>query len=253
MGEPVGLRIVGQDRLFVEAVVGWLAARPDFRVIDPAVSAVADASDAFDAGASVTPEPAEPPASPAWGVDVVLIDSSHRDGALAAAWRAGEELPGAKLLILGIEQEDEGVLDFVEAGAHGYLLKGASAADLAAAIHDVHAGRTRCSPRIAAAVLARIGRLGELGRADRADRAGRQPATSPQEALTGRELDILRLLAAGLSNKEIALDLSISLSTVKNHVHNLLVKLAVRRRREAIRFAYEQGLLPDLLADREGG
>ena len=193
---------------------------------------------------SATPEP------PAWGVDVVLIDSSHRDEALAAAWRVGEELPGAKLLILGIEQEDEGVLDFVEAGAHGYLLKGASAADLAAAIHDVHAGRTRCSPRIAAAVLARIGRLGEL---DRADRAERQPAAGPHEALTGRELDILRLLADGLSNKEIALRLSISLSTVKNHVHNLLVKLAVRRRREAIRFAYEQGLLPDLLGDREGG
>ncbi|HEV7519247.1 MAG TPA: DNA-binding response regulator, partial [Thermoanaerobaculia bacterium] len=136
---PVGLMIVGQDRLLVEAVVAWLAARPDFRVIDPAGGAASAAAATAEASR---------------GVEVVLIDASRgRDEALAAAWRVGEELPGAKLLVFGLDREDEEVLDFVEAGALGYLLKGASAADLAAAIHDVHAGRTRCSPQIAAAVL----------------------------------------------------------------------------------------------------
>jgi DNA-binding NarL/FixJ family response regulator len=213
MDEPVGLRIVGWDRLLVEAIVAWLAARPDFRVIDPA-----------------TPGP----------VDVVLLDASRRDEALATAWKVGEELPGAKLLVFGVEREDLRVLDLVEAGARGYLLKGASTSDLAAALHDVHAGRTRCSPRIVEAVLARIRRLGELG-APAPDRA-----EGPRDPLTGRELQILHLLAAGLSNKEIGSRLQISLSTVKNHLHNLLAKLGVRRRREAIRLAYELGLLPDL-------
>jgi DNA-binding NarL/FixJ family response regulator len=223
MDAPVGLRIVGWDRLLVEAIVAWLAARPDFRVIDP----------------SLNPSSGE-------AVDVVLLDASRRDEALAAAWKLGEELPGAKLLVFGIEglegSEDEAgtVLDFVEAGARGYLLKGASTADLAAALHDVHAGRTRCSPWIVEAVLARIRRLGELG-----EPAGER-AAAPREPLTVRELQILHLLAGGLSNKEIGSRLQISLSTVKNHLHNLLVKLGVRRRREAIRLAYELGLLPDL-------
>lgn len=213
MDVPVGLRIVGWDRLLVEAIVAWLAALPDFRVIDPG-----------------TPG----------GVDVVLLDASRRDEALATAWTVGEELPGAKLLVFGVEREDLRVLDFVEAGAHGYLLKGASTSDLAAALHDVHAGRTRCSPRIVEAVLARIRRLSEL------DAPAPESARGPREPLTGRELQILHLLADGLSNKEIGSRLQISLSTVKNHLHNLLTKLGVRRRREAIRLAYELGLLPDL-------
>jgi DNA-binding NarL/FixJ family response regulator len=215
MERPVGVKIVGQDRLLVEAVVAWLASRPDFQVIEP--------------GAPVRPG----------GVDVVLLDASRRrDEALAAAWRMGEELPGAKILVFGLDREDEEVLAFVEAGALGYLLDGASSTDLALAIHDLHAGRTHCSPRIAAAALVRIERLGRLRQ---------PPAAGPREPLTSRELEILRLLAAGLSNKEIGKRLAISLSTVKNHVHNLLGKLAVSRRRDAIRQAYGQGLLPDLL------
>jgi DNA-binding NarL/FixJ family response regulator len=219
MDEPVGLRIVGWDRLLTEAVVAWLAARPDFRVVDSGLS------------------PASPPGRDK--IDVVLLDASRRDEALATAWRVAEELPEAKLLVFGVEGEED-LLDFVEAGAHGYLLQGASTTDLAAALHDVHAGRTRCSSWVAAAVLSRIRRLAELGEPARARAAG------PREPLTGRELEILHLLAAGLSNKEIGGRLSISLSTVKNHLHNLLRKLAVRRRREAIRLAYELGLLSDL-------
>jgi DNA-binding NarL/FixJ family response regulator len=227
MESAVGMMIVGQDRLFVEALVAWLATRPDFRVIDPG-------------------EPR--------GVDVVLIDvSRRREEALAAAWRVGEEQPGAKLLVLGLDRDDLGaaeveeLLDLVEAGALGYLLKGASPADLALAIHDLHAGRTRCSSAVAAAVLARIARLGQIGA------LRRQTVDQPREPLTARELEILRLLSVGLSNKEIGQRLSISLSTVKNHVHNLLAKLGVRRRREAIRLAYERGLLPELLGETPRG
>ena len=230
MDGPVGLRIVGWDRLLVEAIVAWLSTRPDFRVIDPSPSPVS------------TPT-STPTSAPADVVDVVLLDASRRDEALAAAWKVGGELPRAKLLVFAVEREDLEVLDFVEAGARGYLLKGASTSDLAAALHDVHAGRTRCSPGIAAAVLARVRQLGELAE------PAREPAQGLREPLTGRELEILHLLAAGLSNKEIGRRLSITLSTVKNHLHNLLAKLSVRRRREAIRLAYELGLLPDLLEE----
>jgi len=215
LARPVGVMIVAPDRLPGDAVVAELAARPELQVIDAAASRPV-----------------------AVAVDVVLLDASRRDEALAAAWRVGEELPGASLLVFGLAREDEELLDFVEAGALGYLLDGASAPDLAAAIQDLHAGRTHCAPHIAAAALARIEGL---------DRQKSPPGGDPREPLTGREQEILRLLAAGLSNKEIGKRLAISLSTVKNHVHNLLGKLAVRRRRDAIRQAYAQGLLPDLL------
>src|SRR4051794_21006134 len=131
MAKPVGVMIVGPDRLLGEVVVAWLASRPDFQVIDPG-------------------------ASRPGGVDVVLLDASRRDEALAAAWRIGEELPGAKLLVFGLPREDEELLDFVEAGALGYLLDVANQDDVAAAIHDLQAGRTRCPPHIAAAALGRI-------------------------------------------------------------------------------------------------
>lgn len=214
MTRPVGVMIVGLDRLLSDLVVSWLASRPDFQAIDPAAAARSG------------------------GVDVVLLGARRRDEALAAAWRLGEELPGARLLVLGLPREDEDLLDFVEAGALGYLLDGANQAAVAAAIHDLQAGRTRCAPHIAGAALARIERC--LGQKT-------LPAAGPREPLTVRELEILRLLAAGLSNKEIGQELGISLSTVKNHVHNLLGKLGVLRRRDAIRLAYAHGLLPDLL------
>ncbi|HZF07983.1 MAG TPA: response regulator transcription factor [Thermoanaerobaculia bacterium] len=215
MAKPVGVMIVGPDRLLGDVVVGWLASLPDFQVIDPAAP----------------PRPG--------GVDVVLLAAGRRrDEALAAAWRVGEELPGARLLVFGLPREDDELLDFVEAGALGYLLEKATSTDLIAALHDLLAGRTHCAPHIAAAVLGRIERHG-------GEKA--PPVAGPREPLTVRELGILRLLASGLSNKEIGQHLGISLSTVKNHVHNLLGKLAVLRRRDAVRLAYASGLLPDLL------
>jgi DNA-binding NarL/FixJ family response regulator len=116
------------------------------------------------------------------------------------------------------------------------VVKGTPARELAEIIRDVHSGRSRCAPHIASSVVARISLLA----------TAREPSReSPSEPLTPREVEILRAVAAGLSNKEIGKRLSISVSTVKNHVHNLLAKLGVGQRREAVKHAFKLGLLAD--------
>jgi DNA-binding NarL/FixJ family response regulator len=209
----VTVMIVGQDRILVQAMEAWLGARADIHVLS-----------------------GEPP-PPERGVDVVLIDSSlRRDDALAATWRIGEELPGAKPIVFGIDREDDGVVDFIQAGALGYVVKGTPARELAEIIHDVHSGRSRCASHIASSVVERISRLAT---------EREPPRESPPEPLTAREIEILRAVAAGLSNKEIGKRLRISVSTVKNHVHNVLEKLGVGHRREAVKLAYRLGLLAE--------
>jgi DNA-binding NarL/FixJ family response regulator len=203
--------IVGQDRILVEALQAWLGTRADMRVI--------------------------PACPPDHKVDVVLIDTSlRREEALAATLRVSEDLPGAKAVVFGLEGEDEGVVDFVEAGALGYVVKGTPARDLAQIIRDVHAGKTRCSPRIASSIVVRIGQLAERRE---------PPRETAPEPLTPREVEILRAIAEGLANKEIGKRLRISVSTVKNHVHNILEKLGVGQRREAVKLAYRLGLLAE--------
>ncbi|HTQ81142.1 MAG TPA: hypothetical protein VMM92_14180, partial [Thermoanaerobaculia bacterium] len=94
ISRPLGIRIVGQDRLLTEAMVAWLAIRPEFRVIEPAGSS-----------------------GPASRVDVVLLEASGpREAALAALWEVREELPEAKILPFGLAAEDSGVLELIEAG-----------------------------------------------------------------------------------------------------------------------------------------
>ncbi|HEY9420338.1 MAG TPA: response regulator transcription factor [Thermoanaerobaculia bacterium] len=170
--------------------------------------------------------------------DVVLIDAGPDARAgLARTWEARERWPEARLVVFGLDQEDDRVIDFVEAGAQGYVLRGASPEDLLRVVHEVHAGRTPCSPRVIASVLARIQALSRM-----------QPAEPPHlsEPLTTREREILGLLALGLGNKEIGRRLRITVQTVKNHVHNILEKLQSHRRREAVRKAYDLGLLAEL-------
>ena len=168
--------------------------------------------------------------------DVVLIDAApDPQTALLQTWEARERWPEARLIALGLDREDDSV-DFIEAGAQGYVLKGESPDGLVAVIRSVHQGRTPCSPRVVASVLARIAALSSL----RAD-----PLPRSVEPLTLREREVLGLLAAGLGNKEVGRRLRITVQTVKNHVHRILEKLQVHRRREAVRIAYDLGLLAE--------
>jgi DNA-binding NarL/FixJ family response regulator len=131
-------------------------------------------------------------------------------------------LPAAKVLALTVADDEEQVIAWAEAGVSGYVTRESSLEELVAAIHGAQRGEVICSPRLAATLLRRVRSLS----------AGVAPSAGGEPPLTARELEIVDLLDAGLSNKEIASRLFIEVATVKNHVHNILEKLRVRRRSE---------------------
>jgi DNA-binding NarL/FixJ family response regulator len=134
--------------------------------------------------------------------------------------------PSAIVVLLGADYPDDELLFLIEAGVQAYTSADASLEEVVNTITAVQRGESTCSPQLGALVAARIALL------------ARSPKSSLQPSLTAREQQILRLVAAGLSNKEIAQQLSISLHTVKIHVHRILEKLQVRRRREAARWIH---------------
>ncbi|MCB1036007.1 MAG: response regulator transcription factor [Acidobacteria bacterium] len=169
---------------------------------------------------------------PAVSPDVLLAACGSLKGNTAELIRwAAREMPGTKVLVLGSEEEQESeILDCIEAGASGLISRGQSLEDLKKSLAALASGETLCSPRLAQSVFSRLKEL-----------AGRRPQEAEEEAvLTARELEILELVADGLSNKEIAKKLIISLHTVKNHVHNILEKLEVSGRYAAVTYAYDR-------------
>jgi two-component system, NarL family, nitrate/nitrite response regulator NarL len=153
---------------------------------------------------------------------LILLDAALPEGSLAAT-RLSHALPAAALVAFGIVETEEAVLAWVEAGIAGYVPNTASVADLLYLIEGIARGEQVCPSRIAGSLLRRLAARGR----DRVPSGEAQP-------LTRREQDILRLIGAGLSNKDIARRLSISLGTTKSHVHNLLGKLGMQRRTEVM-------------------
>jgi len=158
--------------------------------------------------------------------DILLIDIAAGD-AFSALPRLRDSAPEAKVVALAVPELPDEVLSRAEAGIEGYLTYDASIADLTSALQSVHRGELICSPRIAGELLRHIGRLA----------AGESARAAPP--LTARQREIAALLRDGLSNKEIAQRLSLSLPTVKNHVHAVLERLQIARRSEV-----RQVLLP---------
>src|SRR5262245_26085623 len=153
--------------------------------------------------------------------DVVLIDMAIPDNtwvvrALVAA------VPGTRVVALAVPEVEREVLACAEAGVAGYVTRDGSLEDVVAAVESAARGELLCSPRMAATLFQRVATL-----------ALERSPESIESRLTTRELEILDLIDQGLSNKEIARRLTIELSTVKNHVHNILEKLNVSRRSEA--------------------
>ncbi|MFQ5529198.1 MAG: response regulator [Gemmatimonadota bacterium] len=165
--------------------------------------------------------------------DVVLLDLTMPGlGGLevTSRLRASSELP--RVLILSMHDETEYVLRAVRAGADGYLLKDDAGPEmLRDAVAAVHAGDSFFSPRAAAALALSVRTVEEKG------------APQPLESLTGREIDVLRLLASGQSNKQMASELGISRRTVESHRESLMRKLRIRTVAGLTRLALEQGLL----------
>lgn len=158
--------------------------------------------------------------------DVVLMDllMPVMDG-IAATAAIREELPDVEVLALTSVLEDQAVVGAVRAGAIGYLLKDTKAADLRRAIKAAAAGQVQLSPQATARLMREI----------------RTPES--HAVLTERETDVLRLLARGASNKEIAHELKISDETVKSHVSSILAKLNVPSRTQAALYAMHTGLV----------
>jgi len=168
---------------------------------------------------------------------VVLVDLSHND---EGGWRRLRELArsgsGVRVVVLGLGDEADELLRCIEAGAAGYVLQESSLADLDAALERVLAGEVFCSPRV---TFSMFRRLGELAREHR-----RRQQVEALE-LTPREMEVLRLIAEGLTNRQIAARVCLSVYTVKNHVHNVLEKLGVDNREAAVETAYRRRWLPD--------
>ncbi len=154
--------------------------------------------------------------------DIVIVDSSHPDGfARIRALRA--RFPDILVIVLAIGESDEDFFAWASIGIAGYVEPETSTEELVAIIRRAGAGETVCPPRLTALLLSRFSQQAGAG----------GPARASVHVLTGRERDVLLLLAEGLSNKLIARQLSLAEATVKNHVHSILEKWDLRSRGEA--------------------
>jgi NarL family two-component system response regulator LiaR len=161
--------------------------------------------------------------------DLVLMDlvMPNMDG-IEATRRITAGLPGVRILVLTSFAADDKVFPAIKAGALGYILKDSGPLELVQAIHQVHAGQPSLEPGIALRVLHEL------------SHPPRQPLTP--DPLTGRELEVLRLVAKGRSNKQIADELVIVELTVRTHVSNILGKLQLASRTQAALYALREGL-----------
>jgi len=167
--------------------------------------------------------------------DVVLMDVRMPNvSGIEAARTIAEVVPSAKILMLTVSDEEDDLYDAIKAGATGYLLKEISIEEVASAIRAAVSGQSLISPSMASKLLSEFTNL-----AKKADE--RQSVPIPR--LTGRELEVLKLVAEGMSNREIAGELYISENTVKNHVRNILEKLHLHSRMEAVVYAVREKLL----------
>ena len=173
--------------------------------------------------------------------DVILMDVQMPvlDG-VAATRRLHAELPACRVILLTTFDDDEYVFEGLRAGAVGYLLKDAPSAQLVEAIQAAARGESFLQTSVTAKVLAEFARLAQP---PAAERAGLAAANELAEPLSERELEILRLVAGGASNKDIASQLFLAEGTVKNHVTSIFGKLGVSGRLHAVNRARELGLL----------
>lgn len=167
--------------------------------------------------------------------DVVLMDvRMPRVNGIDAARQISMDVPSTKILMLTVSDEEDDLYEAIKAGANGYLLKEISVEEVAEAIRAVVQGQSLISPSMASKLLNEFNML-----AKKAEERQQFPAP----ALTGRELEVLKLVAKGMSNREIADELYISENTVKNHVRNILEKLHLHSRMEAVIYAVRERLL----------
>ena len=214
--EPIRVAVVDDQELFRRGLTMLLGVEDDIEVVGEAGDGVAGTELAISAAP-----------------DVILMDvrMPKRSG-IEACVAIKEAAPAARIIMLTVSDEEADLYEAVKNGASGYLLKDSSIDEVAQAIRVVSDGQSLISPSMA------IKLLDEFKQMSRTDR---QHVPTPR--LTERELEVLRLVAQGLNNREIAKQLFISENTVKNHVRNILEKLQLHSRMEAVMYAVREKLL----------
>lgn len=168
--------------------------------------------------------------------DVMVMDVRMPQlSGIEAAIRVKESLPHTKILMLTISDEEDDLYEAIKAGANGYLLKEISIDEIGNAVRSVHAGQSLISPSMASKLLNEF--------ASMIKREEEEKEQVPAPKLTPREMEVLEHVAKGMNNREIAKALFISENTVKNHVRNILEKLHLHSRMEAVVYAVREKLL----------
>ena len=213
---PIRVAVVDDQELFRNGLTMLLGVEDGIEVVGEASDGVA----AAELAASAVP-------------DVILMDvrMPKRSG-IEACVAIKEVAPTAKIIMLTVSDEEADLYDAVKNGASGYLLKDSSIDEVAQAIRLVADGQSLISPSMAVKLLDEFKQI---------SRSDRQQVSSPR--LTDRELEVLNLVAQGLNNRDIANRLFISENTVKNHVRNILEKLQLHSRMEAVLYAVREKLL----------
>jgi DNA-binding NarL/FixJ family response regulator len=166
--------------------------------------------------------------------DIALMDiQMPRQNGVQATAAITAALPATRVIILTTFDNEDFVFEAIKSGAMGYLLKDTPANELAATIRRVHQGESFIQPQVATRLLMEFGRRGTIARSQAAE----------DEDLSQRELDVLKLLAQGASNREIANRLVLAEGTIKNHVSNILIKLHAANRTQAANLARERGFI----------
>jgi DNA-binding NarL/FixJ family response regulator len=214
--EPIRVIIVDDQELFRRGLTMLMDVEPGLDVVGEA----GDGQTGIELASRVAP-------------DVVLLDvRMPKISGIEACVAIKEAVPAAKILMLTVSDEESDLYEAVKSGASGYLLKDSSIEEVAQAVRVVADGQSLISPSMAVKL---IDEFKQMSRPEREHVPGLR--------LTDRELEVLRLVAKGMNNREIARDLFISENTVKNHVRNILEKLQLHSRMEAVMYAVKEKLL----------
>ncbi len=214
--EPIRVLVVDDQELFRRGLTMLLAQDADIEVVGEADDGVTGT----DLAVSLVP-------------DVVLLDvRMPRRSGVEACRAIKEDVPSAKIIMLTVSDEEGDLYESVKNGASGYLLKDSSIEEVAQAVRVVNEGQSLISPSMAVKLIDEFKQMSKPNK-------GRSTALK----LTDRELEVLRLVARGLNNREVAKELFISENTVKNHVRNILEKLQLHSRMEAVMYAMKEKLL----------
>ena len=219
--DRIRILIADDHALFRQAVKAILADEPDLELVGEA----GDGEEAIRLANELQP-------------DVILMDvRMPKIVGIEAARRINSDMPAAKIVMLTVSDDDADLVEAIKAGASGYLLKEVDPTEIATAVRQTYAGHSLLSPAVASKLVSEFAAISK-----RADERALRPA------LTDRELEVLQLAADGLTNRQIGRRLTISENTVKNHIRNILEKLHLHSRMEAVLYAVREDLI-----DLDGG